>query len=50
MEFANKKNNENGINEISNNISEKLRNNTDDKKKKLSLQLEIDKQNPCCKK
>jgi len=33
MEFANKKNNINGINEISNNVSEKLRNNTDDKKK-----------------
>ena len=40
MEFANKKNNINGINEISNNVSEKLRNNTDDKKKNFLLQLE----------
>jgi hypothetical protein len=50
MEFANKKNNVNGNNEISNNVSEKLKNNTDDKKKKIPLQLEIDKENPCCKK
>ena len=43
-------NNINGINEISNNVSEKLRNNTDNKKKTFPLQLEIDKENPCCKK
>jgi hypothetical protein len=49
MEFTNKKNNLNG-NEISNNFSEKLRNNNDDKKKKLPLQLQIDNENPCCKK
>jgi len=48
MEFTNKNNNVNG-NEISNNVNEKLRNNTDDKKKKLSLKLEIDKENPCKK-
>jgi hypothetical protein len=48
-EFENKNNNVNN-NAIGNDVTEKLRNKTDNiKNKKLSLQLEIDKENPCCK-